>query len=193
MSDVERDEVGQGAHIGMRQAGKVLCDLDLEFKEQRCELVVEVREDVSRVCVDDGGTQHGHRIQSLLRKRERVVVARESVKVVLIEKATVHADAGTVERTALQERCVIAWQRMPHHRTEWRLQYTKQDGHVGDCSANWAGRILAVTNRNDPGLRNESKSGLKADNEVSVGGTDDRAVGLGANGCSTEVRRSGHG
>ena len=68
MSQVERDQVGQRTHVGMRQPGKVLCDLHLELEEQRCELVAEVGEVVSRVCVNEGRAQRDHRIQGLLRK-----------------------------------------------------------------------------------------------------------------------------
>src|SRR5437879_8321699 len=94
------------------------------------------------------------------------------------EIAAVDSDPSAFQRSKFQELGVIVRHRVPAHRTKWRLHNAEHDRHIRYAAAHRAGRILAVGDRNDAVLRNESHRGLKSEIEVVSRRTDNRTISL---------------
>src|SRR5439155_10997668 len=123
MRIVKSDQISQRPHVGVCECPEVRGDLRLEFIQQRCELVTVVREYVTCISVYNGCTEAFHYAQRVLRKRHRILVARNAAAVVaVIEKANVASNPRALKRAALEKLCVIVGKLMPEHRTKRRLQ-----------------------------------------------------------------------
>src|SRR5207302_10623555 len=99
----------------------------------------------------------------VFRKCDRVLVARNAAAVVaVIKEANVASDPRAVECTALEKLRVIAWQLMPEHIAKWRLQRAEKDRDIGDAAPHRPGRVLLMSDVNNPAVRNKSQSRFSA-------------------------------
>src|SRR2546428_13320519 len=157
MRIVESDQIRQRPHVGVCECPEVRGDLRLEFIQQRCELVTVVREYVTCISVYNSCTEAFHYAQRVLRKRDRLLVARNAAaEVAVIEKPNVASDPRTVERTALEKLRVIVGKLMPDHRAKWRLQRAEKNCNIGDATPHRPSCVLLMSNGNNPILRNKS-------------------------------------
>ncbi len=161
MCIVERDEIGQRAHVCVRERCQIVRDLRPEFEKQRREFGTSEVQEGSFSIRDAGGGKKSiridnrraetvHHAQSVLRKRHRLFVARDAApeEGVIIEERLVPADAFSAQGAAPQKWRVISLR---------RLHNAQQYGDVGDRTRHGPGRVLLMTDRNDPVLRNQTK------------------------------------
>src|SRR5438552_16936427 len=154
MRVVERNQVGQRVHIGVRERGEVVRDLRSKFIQQRCELVAVVSEYVPRINVNDSRTEAFHHAQRIFRKRDGQLVTRNAAAVVaVIEKAHIASDHYAIECVRIEKLRVIAWQLMLKHFTKRRQQYFKQDRAISDATLHPSSSDLHLSDRNDSVLR----------------------------------------
>src|SRR5437879_3743439 len=163
MRVVEGNQISQRSHVCVRERGEVLRDLRLEFIQERCELVIGVREYVTCISVYNSCTEAFHYAQRVLRKRDRLLVARNAAaEVAVIEKAHIASDPRTVERTALEKLRVIVGKLMPDHRAKWRLQRAEKDRNIGDAARHRPSCVLLMSDWNNAVLRNKSPRRFQA-------------------------------
>src|SRR5438132_2109716 len=168
MRKVERNQVGQRVHIGVRERREVVRDLRSKFIQQRSELVIGVSEYVPRINVNDSRTEAFHHAQRIFRKRDGQLVALNAAAVVaIIEKAHIASDPRAVERAGLEKLRVLAGQLVSDHFTKRRLQRAQQNRNVGDAAAHRSRRVLLVSDRNDSVLRYKTESRLQTDDVLN--------------------------
>src|SRR5437016_10815770 len=150
MRVVERDQVGQRVHIGVRERREVVRDLRSKFIQQRCELVAVVSEYVPRINVNDSRTEAFHHAQRIFRKRDGQLITRNAATVVaVIEKAHIASDHCAIECVRIEKLRVIAGQLMSKHFTKRRLQHSKQDRDISDAARHRSSRVLLVSDRSE--------------------------------------------
>src|SRR5204863_3396942 len=156
---VGSDQIRQAADDLVWKSGEILGDLRLEFIWERCELVTVVREYVTCISVYNGCTEAFHYAQRVLRKRHRILVARNAAAVVaVIEKANVASNPRALKRAALEKLCVIVGKLMPEHRTKRRLQRAEKNCNIGDAARHRPSCVLLMSDWNNAVLRNKSPS-----------------------------------
>src|SRR5438046_9940992 len=93
MRVVERNQVSQRVHIGVRERREVVRDLRSKFIQQRSELVIGVSEYVPRINVTDSRTEAFHHAQRIFRKRDGQLITWNAAAVVaVIENAHIASD-----------------------------------------------------------------------------------------------------
>src|SRR5436305_952316 len=143
MRVVERNQVGQRVHIGVRERREVVRDLRSKFIQQRSELVIGVSEYVPRINVNDSRTEAFHHAQRIFRKRDGQLITRNAAAVVaVIEKAHIASDHCAIECVWIEKLRVIAGQLMSKHFTKRRLQHSKQDRDISDAARHRSSRGL---------------------------------------------------
>src|SRR2546423_3047914 len=168
MRKVERNQVGQRVHIGVRERREVVRDLRSKFIQQRSELVIGVSEYIPRINVNDSRTEAFHHAQRIFRKRDGQLITRNAAAVVaVIEKAQVAPDPRPIERAGLEKLRVIAGQLMSEHFTKRRLQHSKQDRNISDAARHRSSRVLLVRDRNDSVLRYKTERRLQTDDVLN--------------------------
>src|SRR5207247_3740893 len=164
MRVVERNQVGQRWHIGVRERREVVRNLRSKFIQQRCELVAVVSEYVPRINVNDSRTEAFHHAQRIFRKRDGQLIAWNSAAVVaVIEKAHIASDHCAIECVRIEKLRVIAGQLMSKHFTKRRVQHSKQDRDLTDAARHRSSRLLLVSDRNDSVLRYPTECRLQTD------------------------------
>src|SRR6266567_7392287 len=170
MRFVESDQISQAPHVRVCKRGEILRDLRLEFIKERCDLVSGVREYVTCISVYNSCTEAFHYAQRVLRKRDRLLVARNAAaEVAVIEITNVASDPCAVECAALEKLRVTAGKMMPDHRAKWRLQCAEKNCNIGDAAPHRPSCVLLMSNGNNPILRNEPPSRFQT-NDVLNGG-----------------------
>src|SRR5262245_35088296 len=150
MRVIEGDEVGQRAHVRVRERREVVRNLRSEFIQECCELVAAVSEYVPGINVNDSRTEAFHHAQRIFCKRDGKFVPRNSAaEVAVIEKAHIASDHCAIECVWIEKLRVIAGQLMSKHFTKRRLQHSKQDRDISDAARHRSSRVLLVSDRND--------------------------------------------
>src|SRR5947208_9793181 len=150
MRVVERNQVGQRVHIGVRERREVVRYLRSKFIQQSCELVAVVSEYVPRINVNNSRTEPFHHAQRIFRKGDSQLITRNAAAVVaVIEKAHIASNHCAIECVRIEKLCVIAREIMPNILPKSRLQYTKQDYNVSNAARHRSGGVLFVRDRND--------------------------------------------
>jgi hypothetical protein len=170
MRVVESNQVSQSSHVCVRERCEIIRNLGPEFIQQCGKLVIGVSEHVTSIGIHNSGAKAFHHSQRVLRKRNRLFVARDPAAIIaVIEKANIASDPRALERPALEKLRVIVGQLMPNHFAKGRLQRAEQDCNVGDAAGHRARCVLLMGNWNNPILRDESDSRFQA-NDVLNGG-----------------------
>src|SRR5438132_12882060 len=170
MRIVKSDQISQRPHVGVCECPEVRGDLRLEFIQQRCELVTVVGKHVTCIGVYNSCTEAFHYAQRVLRKRHRVLVARNAAAVVaVIEKANVASDPRALQRAALKKLRIISGQLMSKHLAKWRLQRTEKDRNIGDAAPHRPGWVLLMRDRNDPVLGGQAPGRFQAPDVLNGG------------------------
>src|SRR5207249_3833815 len=152
MRDVEGNQVGQRAHVRVRERGEVVRDLHFELEQQRSELVVSVVEYVSGIDVHNSRPKALHDVQGVLRKRHCLFVPRNAAaEVAVIEITCVAADHRAVQRAAFEKLRVIAYR---------RLEHTQQNCKIGYAAGHRPSRVLLMTDWDNSILRDKPKCGF---------------------------------
>src|SRR5438105_5265197 len=166
MRVVERNQVSQRVHIGVRKRREVVRDLRSKFIQQRCELVAVVSEYVPRINVNDSRTEAFHHAQRIFRKRDGQVIARNAAAVVAVnEKAHIAPDHCATECVRIEKLRVVSGQLMSKHFTKRGLQHSKQDRDISDAARHRSSRVLLVSDRNDSVLRDRKSTRLNSSHE----------------------------
>src|SRR4030095_2709542 len=117
-----------------------------------------VREYVTCISVHNSCTEAFHYAQRVLRKRDRVLVARNAATVVaVIEIPHIASNPRAVECAALEKLRVVVGKLMPDHMPKWRLQSTEKNGNIGDAARHRPSCVLLVGDWNDHVLRYKSE------------------------------------
>ena len=64
----------------------------------------------------------------------------------------------------------------------------EQQGRIGHASRHGARGILRMADRDDMRAADQADRGLEPDDTIDAGGTRDRSIGFGADGCPGEMR-----
>src|SRR4030095_11479229 len=130
-----------------------------------------VREYVTCISVHNSCTEAFHYAQRVLRKRDRVLVARNAATVVaVIEIPHIASNPRAVECAALEKLRVVVGKLMPDHMPKWRLQRAEKDRNIGNAARHRTGCVLLMSDWNHSVLRNEAQGRFQRTNIFKGGG-----------------------